>query len=181
MQLGLKPEFDRFLLHNPDGSGEISAVAVGPRGSLYAFHKDGTANGNMGGHKIKVYNRDGKHLKVLAPFPADIDVKRVKALGVFQTSAGDLVPHIYNWETLSFYPDNIGVRGRDMPEWSCPAVDSRGPGLLAGQGAGARRGGCRRRHPLRHIPRSAPLAGRSRTSGWPATIRRSGRSVPAWR
>ena len=26
----------------------------------------------MGGHKIKVYDRDGKHLKVLTPFPADI-------------------------------------------------------------------------------------------------------------
>src|SRR5262249_37301331 len=38
----------------------------------------------------------------------------------------ELVPHVHNWETLSFYPDNVGVRGRDMPEWSCPAVDSRG-------------------------------------------------------
>ena len=112
----MKPEFDGFLMHNPDGSGEISAVAVGPGGTLYVFHKDGTANGNMGGHKIKVYNRDGKHLKVLAPFPADIAPEKVKALGVFQTADGDLVPHIHNWETLSFYPDNVGVRGRDMPE-----------------------------------------------------------------
>ena len=53
------PEFDRFLLHNPEWSGEVSSVAVGPGGSLYVFHKDGTANGNMGGHKIKVYNRGG--------------------------------------------------------------------------------------------------------------------------
>jgi hypothetical protein len=124
--LGLRAEFDRFLMYSPNGSGEISAVAVGPRGSLYAFHKDGTANGNMGGHKIKVYDRDGRHLRALVPFPADIDLKKVQALGVFQTADGDLVPHIHNWETLSFYPDNIGWRGRDMPELSCPAVDSRG-------------------------------------------------------
>src|SRR5262249_13087461 len=70
--------------------------------------------------------RDGKRLKALAPFPANIDPKRVKSLGVFQGPQGDLVPHIHNQETLSFYPDNVGVRGRDMPEWSCPAVDSRG-------------------------------------------------------
>jgi len=126
VRLGMRAEFDRFLMHNPDGSGEISAVAVGPRGSLYVFHKDGTANGNMGGHKIKVYNRDGKHQKVLTPFPADVEAKKVKALGVFQSPEGDLVPHLHNWETLSFYPDNIGWRGRDMPDWSCPAVDSRG-------------------------------------------------------
>src|SRR5437016_2192250 len=30
VQLGMKPEFDRFLLHNPEASGEVSSVAVGP-------------------------------------------------------------------------------------------------------------------------------------------------------
>ncbi len=119
-------ELGSFLMHNPDASGPISAVAVGPGGRLYVFHLDGTANGNMGGHKIKVYDRDGKHLKVLTPFPADIAPEKVKALGTFQTAEGELVPHIHNWETLSFYPDNNGVRGRDMPEYTSPAVDSRG-------------------------------------------------------
>jgi hypothetical protein len=126
VQLGMKPEFDRFLMHNPHGSGPISTLAVGPGGTLYVFHRDGTANGNMGGHKLKVYDRDGKHLKVLAPFPADVAPEKVKALGVFRTPEGDLVPHLYNYETLSFYPDNVGVRGRDMPELSSPAVDSKG-------------------------------------------------------
>jgi hypothetical protein len=126
VQAGMRAEFGEFLMHNPHGSGPISAVAVGPGGTLYVFHRDGTANGNMGGHKIKLYDRDGKHRKVLAPFPADIAKDKVKALGVFQTADGDLVPHIHNWETLSFYPDNVGVRGRDMPEYSSPAVDSRG-------------------------------------------------------
>ena len=126
VQLGLNAVFDRFLMHNPHGSGPISAVTVGPGGALYVFHRDGTVNGNMGGHKIKVYDRDGKHQKVLTPFPADIAPEKVKSLGTFQTKAGDLVPHLHNWETLSFYPDNVGVRGRDMPEYSCPAVDSKG-------------------------------------------------------
>jgi hypothetical protein len=33
---------------------------------------------------------------------------------------------VHNWESLSFHPEAIGTRGRDMPEWSCPAVDSKG-------------------------------------------------------
>ncbi|MCH7727011.1 MAG: hypothetical protein IH991_11085 [Planctomycetes bacterium] len=106
--------------------GPISSVAVGPRGALYVFHRDGTVNGNQGGHKIKIYNRDGSHRQVLVPFPADIAAKKIRALGVFQTATGDLVPHIHNFQTLSFYPDRVGVRGRDMPQLSCPAVDSRG-------------------------------------------------------
>jgi outer membrane protein assembly factor BamB len=126
VQLGMKPEFSDFVMYNRDGSGEVSAVATGPGGTLYVFHKDGTANENMGGHRIKVYDRDGKHRRVLTPFPADIDPKRVKALGVFQTKEGDLVPHLYNWESLSFHPETIGTRGRDMPEWSFPTVDSKG-------------------------------------------------------
>ena len=36
------------------------------------------------------------------------------------------MPHISNFQTLSFYPDNVGVRGRDMPEYSSPTVDSQG-------------------------------------------------------
>jgi hypothetical protein len=178
VRLGLKAEFDGFLMHNPDTSGEVSAVAVGPGGSLYVFHKDGTANDHMGGYKIKVAGRDGRHRKVLTPFPADIDPKRVQALGVFQTAEGDLVPHLYNWETLSFYPDNIGMRGRDMPEWSCPTVDSRGrvywlvkgPSLVAVDPDGG----------IPYEP-SSGLASwtASRTYGWPATC--TGRNCRAWR
>lgn len=126
VQLGLQPKLGGFLMHNPHASGHVSALATGPGGSLYVFHTDGTANGNMGGHKVKVYSRDGQHDRVLTPFPADIAPGKVAALGTFQTKEGDLIPHLHNWETLSFYPDNVGVRGRDMPEYSSPAVDSRG-------------------------------------------------------
>ncbi len=126
VQIGLKAEFDRFVLYDPDSSGEVSAVASGPGGKLYVFHKDGMANGNMGGYRIKTYTRDARHLQIVTPFPADIDPHKVKALGVFQDRDGSLVPHLHNWESLSFQPEAIGMRGRDMPEWSCPAVDSRG-------------------------------------------------------
>ncbi|MHC4917462.1 MAG: NHL repeat-containing protein, partial [Planctomycetota bacterium] len=124
---GMRPEFDSFVLHNPDGCGRVHALAIGPGGRLYVFHAENTANDNMGGHKIKVYTRQGEHLKVLVPFPADIAPEKVKALGVFQTADGDLVPRVHNWETLNFYPDTVGGRGRAMPDaTSSPAVDSEG-------------------------------------------------------
>ncbi len=115
------------MLHNPYGSGRVNALAVGPGGTLYVFHAENTANDNMGGHKIKVYDRDGRHLKVLVPFPADIAPEKIKALGIFRTAEGDLVPRVHNWETLNFYPDTVGGRGRSMPDAaSSPAVDSKG-------------------------------------------------------
>src|SRR5262245_27595939 len=42
VQIGMKAEFDRFLMHNPHASGPISSLAVGPKGTLYVFHRDGT-------------------------------------------------------------------------------------------------------------------------------------------
>jgi hypothetical protein len=127
VRLGMKPEFAGFLMYNPDATGPIVAVAVGPAGRLYAFHADGTANSNMGGVKIALFSREGRHLKALTPFPADIAPARLDALGVFTTKEGILVPHVHNCETLSFYPDTLGVRGRDMPDHtSLPTVDSRG-------------------------------------------------------
>jgi hypothetical protein len=126
VQLGMKPAFDSFVMYNPDACGRIDALAIGPGGNVYMFNADSVANGNMGGHKIKVFSRDGKEIKALTPFPADIAPSKIKALGVFQTPEGDLVPRMYNWEQLSYYPDANGVRGRDMPTYSCPAVDSKG-------------------------------------------------------
>ncbi len=123
---GTRGEFDRFLLYNPDASGPVTALAVGPKGNLYLFHRDATANGNMGTNKIKIVSREGNQLRALMPFPADIAPEKVKPLGVFRTKEGDLVPRVHNYEQLSFYPDPLGSRGRSMPDCSSPVVDSKG-------------------------------------------------------
>ena len=78
----------------------------------FLVYFDAEKSGTMGGIKIKVYNREGKHLKAILPFRADIAPEKVKALGVLQDADGALVPRVHNYETLSFYPDTIGLRGR---------------------------------------------------------------------
>jgi DNA-binding beta-propeller fold protein YncE len=127
VRLGLKPEFEGFLMYNPDATGPIFAVATGPAGRLYAFHGDGTANGNMGGTKLALFSREGHRLRSLIPFAADLAPEKLRPLGVFAGPDGAVVPRVHNWETLSFYPDTVGVRGREMPDHSSsPAVDSKG-------------------------------------------------------
>jgi outer membrane protein assembly factor BamB len=123
---GMKPQFDGFLMHNPEFTGHINAIATGPGGSLYVFHQDGTANSNMGGIKLKVYDRQAHYQRVLMPYPADIAPEKAKAGGVFRTAEGDLNPRVYNYETMGLYPDSIGVRGRDFLPLSSPVVDANG-------------------------------------------------------
>jgi len=124
--LGMKPTFDSFLLHNPDGGPGIHTVAVGPKGRIYCFYKDPTANGNQGGLKIAIRDRDGRHVKQLMPFPADIAYERVKALGVLRDEDGRLVPQLHNWHTLNFYPDTQIARRRSTSPFGLPVVDANG-------------------------------------------------------
>jgi len=122
----MKPEFDGFLLENPAATGLVSAVAVGPGGQVYLWHRDCTANGNQGTNKLKVISRDGKYVRTLMPFPADLPAEKAKVLGAFADADGSPVPRIYNLQQLSTYYEASGQRGRSMPDTSSPAVDGRG-------------------------------------------------------
>ncbi len=126
VRLGLKPQFESFLLYDPDASPEVENLAIGPKGEVYAFYRDPTANGNQGGMKVKVFDRQMRHIRQIVPFPADLPHERVKATGAFQDADGRIVPHCHNWHTLSFYPDTIAARGRSMSSFSQPVVDPNG-------------------------------------------------------
>ncbi|MBM4043201.1 MAG: hypothetical protein FJ290_32335, partial [Planctomycetes bacterium] len=126
VRLGMRPEFDSFLLYDPDASPEIENLAIGPKGEIYAFYQDPTANGNQGGMKVKVFDRQGRHLRQIVPFPADLPYERVKATGAFQDADGRIVPQTHNWHSLSFYPDTVEARGRSMSDFSQPVVDASG-------------------------------------------------------
>ncbi len=124
----IKPEFDGFALENPHSMGRVYAVAVGPKGQVYAFDKHSTANGSMGNIDIKILNREGRYVRTLKPFQADIPHERTKATGAFSDDNGRLVPRMHNWQQLEFYPDPSKQRGRSLPGpyGSFAAVDSSG-------------------------------------------------------
>ena len=123
--LGLKPEFAGFINWHPDALPKTVRVAVGPKGNVYYFYQDMVSNYNMGGHKLKVRSRDGKHLRTLVPFPGDIGKERHKVYGAFTDDDGHVVPRIHNWESMSLNPTAQSGRRRDT-NCNAPAVDSKG-------------------------------------------------------
>jgi len=123
VRAGLKGEFDSFLLNNPDSSGPIHALAIGLKGAVYLFHHDGTSlPTHWGSKKLKIVTREGKHVRTVLPFPADIAADKIKPLGPFHDEQGNLVPHIQHLRHLSFYPDPAGA----FADHQSPVVDSRG-------------------------------------------------------
>jgi hypothetical protein len=124
--LGLKPEFSGFINWHPDALPRVHRVAVGPGGRIYYFYPDPAANGNMGGWKVRVRTREGKHARTLVPFPAAIRPGEVKAFGTFTGEDGHVVPRIHNWESMTMRPTAVsGKRKRDLA-CDTPVVDSKG-------------------------------------------------------
>ncbi len=123
--LGLKPEFDKYLFHSPDAIPEVNDVAAGPGGDLYVFYRDWVGNPNMGGTKIKVFGRDGKHRRMVLPFPGGIAYEQVQNMGTMRDDDGRLVPEIHSWASMRFHPSVCGS-GRGRAKKSTPAVDSKG-------------------------------------------------------
>jgi hypothetical protein len=126
VRLGLKPEFEDFMLFDRDATPEVQNVAVAPGGNLYLFYRDPTANGNQGGVKVRLIDRQGRHVRQIVPFAADLPYEKVKATGAFRDADGRTVPNTHNWHSLSFYPDTIQARGRSLSPFACPVADATG-------------------------------------------------------
>lgn len=126
VRLGIKPQFDGFLLDNPVATGKVTAVAIGPKGELYLWHRDNTANENQGSNKLKVIDRDGKYVRTLMPYPADLSFEKAKVLGALDDVDGSLIPRIFNLQQLNTYYEAIGSRRRPMSDYCSPVVDGQG-------------------------------------------------------
>ncbi len=121
---GMKPAFDGFIMDAPAATGVVTAVAVGPEGQVYMWHRDNTANGNQGSNKLKVVGRDGEYLRTLMPYPASLPKEKAKVFGAMTDAEGNLVPRIYNLQQLSITNRGYTARGRTLVSGGC--VDARG-------------------------------------------------------
>ena len=79
--LGLGATYDKRLISDPQSIGGISGLVAGPDGTVYVLHgTGGTMSGSEAGAggTIRAFDRDGKYLRTVLPFPANLTVEQAK-------------------------------------------------------------------------------------------------------
>ncbi len=114
--LGMKPEFDLTIGHNPGcvtggmSMNRIAGFGVGPDGTLYVITKLIGFGSGSSHASIKAFDRDGKYLRTVAPYPANMPEEKLKGVKRLQTAPGRRVPFVYNAETRALLP-GLGENG----------------------------------------------------------------------
>jgi len=104
VRLGLQPTFDGLIGHNPAALGSVRALATSRKGELYVFHVFGALHPNDGTVACSVFSRDGKYLRMILPYPANLPDEKLKGVRRIELKDGSKVPFIYQAETRSLVP-----------------------------------------------------------------------------
>jgi len=102
--VGLTPVLDGMIGWNPAWLGSVRALAVGPGGELFVFHVFGGLHPGDGSMACSVFSREGKYLREILPYPADLPDEKVRGLKRIELDDGKKIPFIYQAETRSLVP-----------------------------------------------------------------------------
>ncbi|MHC4917852.1 MAG: flagellar hook assembly protein FlgD, partial [Planctomycetota bacterium] len=102
--LGIRFSFDRMIGATPPVFGAIRGLTVGPKGELYVLNVYGHSHPFDGGTTCLVLDRDGKYLRTILPYPANLPEEKLKGVKRIELDGGVKIPFIYQAETRSFLP-----------------------------------------------------------------------------
>ena len=113
--LGLRPALEKFVGFAPADLGYVRSVAVGPGGEVFVFHTYGPHHDGDASAGICVFSREGRYLRTIMPYPANLSDEKLKGLKRIELSptpslspegrgARDKVPFIYQVENRSMVP-----------------------------------------------------------------------------
>jgi sugar lactone lactonase YvrE len=102
--LGLKPQLDKFIGFSPAAIGSVRALATDAKGEVYVFHVFGALHPNDGTVSCSVFSREGRYLRTILPYPANLDDAKLKGVKRIELEPGVKAPFIYQAETRSLLP-----------------------------------------------------------------------------
>jgi DNA-binding beta-propeller fold protein YncE len=111
--LGLKPQFSHFIGDDPQARGGICGMGSNDKGELFLMYKYGGLSHHYLSMAIKVFGRDGRYLRTVMPYPANLpDEQRagVKSVTMSDPSTGSgqvgrKVPLVLHGHSRGLYPE----------------------------------------------------------------------------
>ncbi|MEX0700812.1 MAG: hypothetical protein WD069_01840 [Planctomycetales bacterium] len=100
--LGLTLAPDR--LYGKRGFPRVQTLAVGPGGELFALGWLPGFHAGDGTPVCRVYDRQGKYLRTIMPWPADLPAEKTAGFGAIRLPDQGQIPFVHHGENRSFYP-----------------------------------------------------------------------------
>ncbi|MCG3181958.1 MAG: hypothetical protein BIFFINMI_04404 [Phycisphaerae bacterium] len=145
VRVGSQARLDRHVGWDPLASNEfIPALAVGPTGELYVL----SANTTYGRSSVTVFDRAGKYLRTVLPYPASTPDARADAVGRLQIG-GEKLPIVFDAHAHATAPLTAGMGRQSMfiQPGTGALVLASAVGTIANHG------------PMRHLLAMAPRGG----------------------
>lgn len=105
VSLGMKPSFAGLIGAEPiETVTSVRGLTVDRDGNLFVFHVYGSQHMADGTASVIQLDRDGKYVKTVLPFPADLPEAKLKGLKRIEDEKGNRLPFFYQLETRNLIP-----------------------------------------------------------------------------
>ena len=111
VRLGTTARLGKVLMDERGIAWSARAAAVGPDGLVYVLQEHAQTKSTW---LIEAYTQEGKYVRTVAPYPANLPAERLAGLPRVKLADGRLVPQIQHFGMRSIYPDSIGLRPQRM-------------------------------------------------------------------
>ena len=110
--LGLEAKFDRVIPIQKDTERIIKGLAVDKRGNLYVYNGIDFQNRSWKGPMyIDVYDKSGRYVRQIMPFPSNLPLDKVKGAGVVKLASDKWIPAVYHCVSRNLYPQMMAWKG----------------------------------------------------------------------
>jgi hypothetical protein len=112
VRAGMGARLGRFIAQDPYVFGGVDAIVAGDDGNLYVSGFSGPAN--MCQKTIRVFSSEGKFIRTVLPFPADLPPGAMKEIARWDEAAKTWRPRNLNILNPEFYNNNNGYADYGM-------------------------------------------------------------------
>jgi NHL repeat-containing protein len=103
VRLGLKPELEEYLFNQPGALGGIDCLAADGDGNVYVSSNGGGVYYWNATGLTRVFDRQGRYLRTITPFPSNLPFDKVKGTSAFQAD-GRIYPVFHDIAEMRFLP-----------------------------------------------------------------------------